>query len=171
MYSLKKLKNQANLKKLIAFLDLYKHVLFYHSRRVKPQPCYGRLFQTQRVRKLANVSQENKTKKQEILFSVTRAGATGSTILVGCDSLDSMQKCIMHLNGDENWVNLGAIYGTPYISPKDCFCLAQLSTENTHKQLAFSVCKGVQLLLQQYLSPLLKVQVVLKWRSASNNFS
>ena len=94
---------------------------------------------------------------QEILSSIAKAGTTGSTILVGCDSLENMQKCIANLHSDGAWVSLGAIYETVYIDPKDCLQLAQLNRESLHRELIYTVSRGPELLLHQCLSPLVRL--------------
>ena len=211
MYSLKKLKNQVNIKKLITFLNLYKHIVFYHSRKVNTATLsHGDklLFQIHRVRKLASqvlltnrgfgeqesatgkasqndcsnkgavdqvdsaaaniplgTANATKAKTQKILSSVIWAGNTGTIILVGCDSLENMQKCIAHSQTDENWVVLGGIYDTAYINQKSCLQLVQLNPHKENKELVLCIQKRPQLLLQQCLSPLLRLQQCLNWRS------
>ena len=79
-----------------------------------------------------------------------------STTLVGCDSLESMQKCIQENLGHSNtsaedFSCLGGIYNNSYIDKIDCFTLAQINAQSVHLDLTNRLTQSTQLLLKQLL--------------------
>ena len=158
MCQLNKLKKKLHLKKLVDFLDLYAHVVFYHSlesekkrhlsflenNRLLEQGLQKDmlfLVKSGRLRKWSNekwnkqLNNHNKKDKtvllQKLLSQVTRGGAMGSTFLIGCDSLESMQKCIAKnvTLSQVDYVCLGGIYDQHYIDNIKCSQLAQINPE------------------------------------------
>ena len=228
---LNKLKKTLHLKKLLDFLNLYNHVVFYHSHKISNDHNslldHGKevlfLVKSARLRKLIalkkseedkvqslnhsntinnhlqmdqkgiKVSLGNKSKiyyvrsleetghgvlackresaneknhqAQHLLRLVTQGGPMGSTQLVGCDSLEDMQKCISKNHGQQgaaqNYICLGAIYNNFYLDNTDCLRLARLNAQSINLQLHKTINQGPRLLLQQLLWPLLLLHLSL----------
>ena len=101
----------------------------------------------------------------ELLRLVSRGGTMGSTQLVGCVSLEDMQKCINknHKQGDGglDYICLGGIYNSLYLDNTDCLRLAKLSVGSVHLQLNRAVNQNPRLLLQQLLWPRLLLHLSL----------
>ena len=89
-----------------------------------------------------------------------------NTTLVGCDSLESMQRCIREnltdsSIGTQDSSCLGGIYNNSYIDKADCFTLAQLNAQSVHLELTNKLSQGTQLLLKQLSWPKLNLNSTL----------
>jgi len=172
-------------------------VVFYHCHKVSNNHTYllnhGRevlfLVKSRRLRKLValktrqgddifsqdvnnhshKVMDQKNHQVLELLRLVSRGGTMGSTQLVGCVSLEDMQKCISknqkQNNNNLDYICLGGIYNSFYLDNTDCLRLAKLSVESIHLQLNKTVNQGPRLLLQQLLWPSLLLYLSLCLRA------
>ena len=120
---------------------------------------------------LPSHSKKGQTKVIHLLRLVTKGGAMGSTRLVGCDSLESMQRCIAKTNAflPLDYVCLGGIYNNLYIDSADCLRLSRLSTQSVHIELTNTLNKAPRHLQENLQWPLHMLNLSIKANSGKQN--
>ena len=108
--------------------------------------------------------ERGQTRVIHLLRLVIRGGAMGSTRLVGCNSLESMQRCIAKTNGLRplDYVCLGAIYNNLYIDSHDCSRLCHLSPQSVHIELTNTLKRAPRYLQESLQWPLHALDLSIK---------
>ena len=120
---------------------------------------------------LPSDSQKGQTSVIYLLRLVARGGAMGSTRLVGCDSLEGMQRCIAKTNKltPLDYVCLGGIYDNLYIDSHDCSRLSNLSTQSVHIELTNTLSQAPRYFQENLQWPLHMLHLSIKASSEQKN--
>ena len=117
----------------------------------------------------------SREQKLSLLSQLTLAGARGSTLLIGCASLECMQNKILTFNpvcspkklqtqNNCDYACIGAIYDNVYIDNRDCLRLAQINTQTENLHLMETLSNPGNVVVEKLLIPTLLMSLYLQMR-------
>ena len=181
MCNLNKLRNTVYSKKLIHFLEFYPHIVFYHSNKGNAlRKCPQVLKNGEKVLFLANCRRLRKFSVQRKnsgvadkwrLHALSKAGITGNSFLIGCNSCRAMQKIIKECKDNDplNYICLGGIQGYQYLDHRDCLRLTEINDHHGKKTLINTLGGAQKTVLLHLQRPLLHLFHILQLYSRKNS--
>lgn len=126
---------------------------------------------------MMNTWSDSRSKQEKLclLRQLTLAEARGSTLLIGCASLESMQNNILTFSAvcsqkklqtqnNCDYACIGAIYDNGFIDNRDCLRLAQINTQTENLHLIRTLSNPGKVVVEKLLIPTLLMSLYLQMR-------